>query len=145
MPKGSKPPTPKQKKLISLLPQVESGQMTLKAAMLMAGYKESVSNQQSSVLGQIRSNTKMQEALKEAGFTEEYLAGGIVEGTKAKISQMPDYNARAHYYKLGAELLDAFPAKKNINADVGIEELLDEQEDSAESVEWNESPEDRET
>lgn len=146
--------TAKQKKLVAFMPEVEAGNMTLKDAMLKSGYSEETAKQQSTILGGLRSNTKMQEALKKAGFTEDYLAEGIVEGTGAVDGKLkvitktedgeeevdfvgnPDYNARARYYKLGAELLDAFPAKKSINADVGVEELLDEAEEGADYTEW---------
>ena len=117
------------------MPEVESGKKTMKQAMIEAGYAESTADQQQQVLGSLRINTKMQEALKKAGFTEDYLATGIVEGTKAKGSgptgDLPDYRARGIFYKLGAELMDAFPAEKSIQAQVGIESLLDAQESAA--------------
>jgi predicted RNA-binding protein YlxR (DUF448 family) len=97
----------------------------------------------------------MQEALKKVGLTEEYLAGGIIEGTRAidgtvkvirvavneegdevEIRPKPDHRTRGIYFKLGAELLDAFPAKKSIEAQVGVETLLDEAENGAEYAEW---------
>ncbi|HEV7282314.1 MAG TPA: hypothetical protein VGN57_19080 [Pirellulaceae bacterium] len=124
--------TPRQKKLISLMPKVESGELTMKQAMLQAGYAESTADQQSTILGGLRSNTKMQEALRKAGFTEQFLAEGIVEGAGAtsigERGEHPDYRARGIFYKLGAELLDAFPNKVNINADVTIEDLIKQQE-----------------
>lgn len=139
--------TPRQKKLIELQPRVESGELTKQEAMLQAGYSEESARQQRNVYGALRSNTKMQKALKKAGFTEEYLAEGIVAGTQATeagkrvqkeddgaytVEERPDYKARGIYYKLGAELLDAFPNKVNLNADVGIEALLDDAEGQVE-------------
>ena len=153
--KESKKMTPKQKALVALMPVVESGKMTLQAAMLEAGYSKSTAHQQSSVLGQIRTNSKMQDALEKAGFTEEYLAAGIVEGTMAVDGQLkvitkhedgeeevefvgaPDHTSRVRYYKLGAELKDAFPAKKQLNADVGVEQMLDEAENESDYAEFN--------
>ncbi|QDT46189.1 hypothetical protein Pan258_02060 [Symmachiella dynata] len=134
--------TPKQKKLIQLLPLVEEGKITKMEAFKRAGYADSTAREQTTVLGQIGSNTKMQEALKKVGFTEEYLATGIVEGTQANGNaqgggRYPDYKTRSHYYKLGAELLDAFPAKKTVNAEVGVEELLNSAEDGSDYAEWN--------
>jgi hypothetical protein len=122
--------TPRQKNLIELLPKVEAGEISMVEAMRQAGYAESTAQQQSTILGGLRNNTKMQEALQRAGFTEDYLATGIVEGTKAVAGEndKADFKARGIFYKLGAELLDAFPAKKNINADVSLDDLIKEQE-----------------
>lgn len=128
--------TPRQKNLVALLPKVEGGEMSMKDAMIQAGYSETTANQQSTILGGLRSNTKMQEALKKAGFTEDRLAEGIVEGIGAteptKRGERADYRTRGIYYKLGAELLDAYPAKKSIEASVGIDELINQQEASTE-------------
>ncbi|PQO47398.1 hypothetical protein [Blastopirellula marina] len=132
--------TPKQRKLVSLMPEVEAGRMTKQQAMLEAGYADSTAHQQSTILGGLRTNTKMQEALQKAGFTEEYLATGIVDGTMATrpsfYGDKADYQARGVFYKLGAELMDAFPAKKTINAEVGVEQILDEVEGGADPAEW---------
>ena len=123
------------------MPKVESEELTLQAAMLQAGYAESTSHQQSTILGSLRTNTKMQEALHKAGFTEQFLAEGIVEGAGAtevrgQGDERPDYRARGIYYKLGAELLDAFPAKKNINAEVPIEDMLDQVDGHVQYAPW---------
>jgi len=143
--------TPKQRKLIELMPLVEDGKITQKEALLRAGYKESSAHQQSSVLGGLRTNTKMQEALEKVGFTEDYLAKGIVEGAAAteatkkvvededgnfSTEERADYRTRGIYYKLGAELLDAFPAKKSIEAQVGVEALLDQADEATDYAEW---------
>ena len=140
------------------MPKVEAGEITQEEALKQAGYADSTARQQTTVLGSLRQNTKMQEALKKAGFTEDYLAEGIVQGTKAidgsmkvvrvlvdaageqldeeiEIRAKPDYRARGIYYKLGAELMDAFPAKVNLNADVTVDDLIKEQEASASSHE----------
>ena len=116
--------TPKQKKLIALLPKVEAGEMTMKAAMIKAGYSEKTADQQQQVLGGLRTNTKMQEALDKVGVTEEKIATRIKRG-------MDTFgNTAFNYTKLAAELRDAFPAKKQINADVSIEDLIKTQEGS---------------
>lgn len=126
--------TPRQKRLIPLMAKVEAGEITQEEALKQAGYADTTARQQQSVLGSLRQNTKMQEALAKAGFTEEYLANGIVEGTQATSAtdrgEHADYRARGIFYKLGAELMDAFPAKKTINADVDIEDLIKSQEAS---------------
>jgi hypothetical protein len=111
---------------------VEDGEMTKKDAMLKAGYAESSANQQGVVFGSLRNNARMQEALRKAGFDEEYLAGGIVEGTATTWGEqaMADYRTRAVLYKLGAELLDVMPAQKNINAETSIANLIKAQEAS---------------
>lgn len=90
----------------------------------------------------------MQDALQKAGFTEDYLAAGMVKGTRAteptkkviededgtkRLEELADYTARARPYKLSAELLDAFPPKKQVNAEVGVEDVLD----ASESVDYS--------
>jgi hypothetical protein len=140
--------TPKLRKLALLMPEVMEGKMTLKAAMLKAGYAESSSNQQSSALGALRNNTRMQEALRKAGFTEEFIAEKIMDGLKATrnapakdkesdeeiAEEIPDHHARHKFLQTGAEMLDAFPAKKNINADVDIADLIKAQESSTQKT-----------
>lgn len=125
--------TPRQKNLVKLMPQVEEGELTKKEAMMKAGYKESSATQQSVIFGGLRNNTRMQEALRKAGFTEDYLAEGVMDGTGATFKGLPDYKARGVFYKLGAELLDAFPAQKNINAEASIADLIKSQESSTPS------------
>jgi hypothetical protein len=124
--------TPRQRKLVKLEPKVKAGELTRMDAMRKAGYSEESSRQQANVYGALRNNTRMQEALRQAGFTEEYLATGVVDGTKATApvgnKTVADYKARGIYYKLGAELLDAFPATKTINTDVTIADLIKSQE-----------------
>ncbi len=108
--------SPRQKKLVRLLPDVHAGKKTKTQAMLEAGYAASSANQQSEVLGNIRNNTRMQDALRKAGFTEEFLAAKIMDGaeayTKGMFGTQPDFRARAQVLKIGADMLDAFPAKK---------------------------------
>jgi hypothetical protein len=116
--------TPKLKKLALLMPSVIDGKITLKAAMLKAGYAESSAMQQSQAVGALRNNARMQEALRKAGFTEEVIAVNIMEGIGAersylihegddsRIETAPDYDARHKFLRTGAEMLDAFPAKK---------------------------------
>ncbi len=114
---GSRKPTAKQKKLIALLPKVEAGEMTMQDAMLKAGYAETSAREQSAVLGSLGNNEAMQAALRKAGFTEDFLATGIVEGAQATGVSItgrlhPDFRARGIFFKLGAELLNTFPAKR---------------------------------
>jgi hypothetical protein len=130
--------TPRQKKLIALIPKVEAGEMTMKAALLKAGYSEESSDQQSTILGGLRRNARMQEALQKAGFTEEYLAKGVMEGTQATMPtstgrKHPDYKARGIFYKMGAELMDAFPAQKQISTTATIDDLIKAQETTPEA------------
>lgn len=144
--RGSKKMTPKQKALVALMPEVESGRMTMKAAMLKAGYAESTANEQSVILGQIGNNAAMQKALRDNGFDESYLAQGILEGTKATepgkkvtkddtgaliIEDRPDHRARGIFFKLGAELLNVEPPKHQINTDVTIDDMIAAQEGSS--------------
>lgn len=75
--------TPRQRKLITLIPLVEASKLTMTEALKRAGYAESTASQQQSVLGSLRENVLMQAALEKAGFTKEYLATGIMEGTAA--------------------------------------------------------------
>jgi hypothetical protein len=111
--------TPKLRKLALLMPEVMDGKMTLKDAMLRAGYAESSALQQSQAVGSLRNNTRMQEALTKAGFTEDVIADNIVDGIKAQktfvvdsqLETAPDYDARHKFLRTGAELLDAFPSK----------------------------------
>ncbi len=66
----------------------------------------------------------MQEALRKSGFDENFLAEQITGDVK----KLRPGQARKGYLELGSKLLDAMPATKNINQNVGIEELLDETE-----------------
>lgn len=80
----------------------------------------------------------MQAALRAAGFSEETIAKKIVEGLSATrpivvngaITDVDDKDAQHKYLKTGAELLDALPAKRNINTEVSIADLIKEQEAS---------------
>jgi hypothetical protein len=112
--------SPKLKRLALFMPEVIDGTLTLKAAMLKAGYAESSSNQQSQAVGSLRNNGVMQEALRKAGVTEQSIATAVKDGMAAtrffsanfKLYEKPDFHARHAFVKTGAELLDAFPAKK---------------------------------
>ena len=100
--------TPKQKNLVALMPQVESGHMTLEAAMLKAGFAKSTSAQQSETMNRLRKNSVMQDALRKHGFTEDFLAKTIVGDMKL----LRPGQARRQYAEMGAKLLDAFPSTK---------------------------------
>lgn len=110
--------SPKQKKLISLLPLVEAGELTKTEALKRAGYADSTAREQQQVLGNLGNNKAMQEALRKEGVTEEAIAVGIREGLGAKEKGAPDFRARSIFVKIGAELLDAFPTKKHQIEDV---------------------------
>lgn len=62
----------------------------------------------------------MQEALRKHKVTEERIASKIHQGMDSQSDKVV-----LGFTKLAAELLDAFPAEKSINADVRIEDLLD--------------------
>ena len=74
----------------------------------------------------------MQEALAKAGFTDEYLAKGIVDGTKAEMhtefGTYPDHRARAQFYNMGAKIRDVFPIEKKMDIPVAIDDLIKAQE-----------------
>jgi hypothetical protein len=118
----------KQKKLAMLLPDVEAGKLSMVQAMKNAGYADSTANQQQEVLGGLRNNTSMQTALRKAGFTEDFLAKGIVEGTKAKKGSQPDHFTRHMFLMSGAKLLDVVPADRKQVALSGIDDLIKAQE-----------------
>jgi hypothetical protein len=105
--------TPKQKKLISLLPLVEAGEITKTEALKRAGYADSTAREQQQVLGNLGNNKAMQEALRKHGVTEETIASGIRDGLGAIEKGLPDFRARSIFVKIGAELLDAFPSQKH--------------------------------
>lgn len=142
MPKQQKPPrkdrplTPKQKKLLTELPKIEQGLKTKKRALLDAGYAESSARQQQAILGGLRNNRVMQEALRKAGVTEEMLAKSIRHGLKAtrtfsanfEIHEAPDFHAQHAFVKTAAELLDVFPAEKHVVAETTIADLIKSQE-----------------
>ncbi len=103
---------PRQKKVIGLIPEIETGQITKKDALLKAGYKESTANQQQAVFGAIRNNEKMQAALEKAGVTDERIAKKIHVG-------MTDRGAVGlGYTKLAVELKDVMPVKRIQTEDV---------------------------
>ncbi len=128
--------TPRQRKLIPFLMEYEAGNITLTEAMKQAGYADSTAEQQSVTLKNLRENSAMQKALRDAGFNEETIAKKVVDGLEStrpividkEIVDVPDADTQHKYLKTGAELLDAFPAKKNINAEVSIADLIKAQE-----------------
>ena len=122
--------TAKQKRLVSILPSVSAGKMTMEAALLKAGYAKSTAEQQSETLRNLRESSVMQAALRKAGVTEEALAGKIKTGIK------DEGGIGLGYTKLAAELLDAMPAKKNLHSIVDPEELLNSAEKEGETAPW---------
>lgn len=122
--------TPKQKKLVKLLPKVAAGDMTMKAAMLKAGYAESSANEQSETLGSLGNQRRMQEALRNAGMTEEYIAKEIVKDTK----KLSPGATRLGYLKASTELLDVIPSKKidgkmNVTGRIKLGDIVDAADD----------------
>jgi hypothetical protein len=105
--------TPKQRRLAMLLPQVDAGTITLKAALLKAGYAETSANQQSRAVGSVRNNELMQKKLRKVGFNEQMIAEKLMNGVKKLLPG----KAQLGYLSTGIELLDLFPAKK-IKAEV---------------------------
>lgn len=142
---------PRQKKLALLLIRVEAGELSLYEAMLKAGYSQCSAEQQKNTLDRIRKNTAMQAALREKGFNENVIATTIMEGLKATkgftvkmgndtvFEQSEDYMARHKYLETGAKLLDAFPSQK-IDANLNINDELDEAEKDGEYAPWDDSP-----
>ncbi len=126
--KRQKPLTPKQKRLVQMLPKVQAGKMTKKAAIIAAGYSEKSANQQQRVLGSVRNNTVMQQALRAAGFDEEFIAASVMQGMRATDRGIPDPHVRHKYLVTGAELLDTFPSKKVDVRDVTLDDLIKQQE-----------------
>ena len=68
--------------------------------------------------------TLMQEALESVGLTKDKIAKGIEDITKANqpiifegevVSEYPAHDTRLKAFRLSAELIDAFPAKKHEN------------------------------
>jgi hypothetical protein len=95
----------------------------------------------------------MQKALRDAGLTEELIAKKVLEGLDAErtfvvggeksyTETAPDYTAQHNFLKTGAELLDAFPAKKRLHGIVDLEELLDQAEKEAVAALWGDAAED---
>ncbi len=76
--------------------------------------------QQSQAVGSLRNNTRMQEALQKAGFTEDFIASNIMDGIAAErtivadkeVVTVPNKDARHKFVKTGAERHGAFPPKK---------------------------------
>lgn len=126
--KAEKKPTPKQRNFLKLVPQIAQGKLTVEQALLRAGYAKSSARQQQEVMKGLRQSSVMQRALKEAGFTEEFLA----ETVFGDIRRLRPGVARRTYLEMGAKLLDAFPATKNLHALTEPDELLDKVEAEAE-------------
>lgn len=150
MKKQKKGLTPQQKKLVLLLPMVSSGKLSMKEAMLRAGYAESSADQQTKTLNSVRASSVMQEALRKKGFTEELIAGKIMEGLEASkgytikmgeetvFQETPDAMARHKYLETGAKLLDVFPAAK-VDAHLTVDDACDDAEKAREYAPWDES------
>src|SRR5437763_1156577 len=83
---GGRKLNPRQRKLVTLLLDVELGKLTITEAMEKAGYAKSTAEQQSETLRNLRENSAMQQALRAAGFTEDVIARKVVEGIDASQS-----------------------------------------------------------
>ena len=116
--------TPRQRKLVALLPKVKDGTLTKKQAMEKAGYSKKSALQQSNTFGSLRNNARMQQALRDAGFDEVFIAQKIVHGA----TQLRPGKPQLGYIQTGAELLDVKPATKQINAEGSIDDLIKAQE-----------------
>lgn len=150
MEKRKKGLTPQQKKLVLLMPSVNSGSMTLSEAMRKAGYAESTALQQSETMRNLRENSVMQDALRKKGFDEEFIAKKIMEGLEASkgytikvgaetvFEQTPDAMARHKYLETGAKLLDVFPAAK-VDTHLTVDDACDDAEKAREYAPWDES------
>lgn len=75
-------------------------------------------------LGKPLIKTLLQEALESVGLTKDKIAKGIEDITKANqpiifegevVSEYPAHDTRLKAFRLSAELIDAFPAKKHEN------------------------------
>lgn len=117
----------KQRKFITLMPQIVAGKLSVEGALKKAGYSKATARQQSNTIKRIRINTAMQDALKKAGVNEAFLATKIFAGTNGKEA--------FNYIKLAAELMDAFPSQK-IDADININEELNAAEKEGDYAEW---------
>lgn len=100
--------------------------MSVEQALKQAGYADSTARQQKEVMDSLRHNSAMQEALRAAEFTEEFVAQTLVKD----IVRLRPGQARRQYLELGAKLLDVFPAQKNINAEASIADLIKSQEEN---------------
>lgn len=102
------------------------GEMSIEEALKKGGYSDTTARQQSAVIDSLRQNSAMQDAMEKAGIDENLIVGKLRIGLDT-----PAKDTMFKFLKLAAELKDAFPAKKTIEAQVGIEHLLDSAEDTA--------------
>ena len=63
--------TPKQRKLVALLPCVALGEISKETALKRAGYSDSTARQQTRMVNSVRKDSAMQLALRNAGVNEE--------------------------------------------------------------------------
>lgn len=100
---------PRQKQ--ALINKFEQG-MTNKQAAIQAGYSPTNAW---NVIPTLLKRKPIVEALQARGINDDYIAEGIVEGTKAmhpfKPNQ-PDHNVRVKFIQEANKLLDNYPAKK---------------------------------
>ena len=130
--KKSRALTPKQKKAVEYVQKAVMGDITIEEALKKAGYSDITAKQQKVVLDQLRKNSEMQKAMKKAGIDENLIVSKLRTGLDT-----PAKDTMFKFLKLAAELMDAFPANKNINTDVGVEHLLDDAENGADYADWD--------
>lgn len=131
--KKRKPLTPRQANFVKLMPLIAAGKLTVEAALKRAGFAESTAKQQKRVQDLVRGNSVMQEELKKAGLTEQFIAKEIA----GDIKKLKPGRPKLGYLQTTAELIDAFPAKKLDHTLRGVDDLLDEAEDQGEHAEWS--------
>ena len=73
----------------------------------------------------------MQDALRKAGVTEDFIAGNFKTG----MSKLGPGRAQLGYLQTGAELLDSYPAKKHQIEDVTPQTYADLEHRKAKSPE----------
>ena len=66
------------------IPAIVAGKKSKKQAMIDAGYAESSANQHAVTFGGVRTNSAMQQALRDAGFDEKMIAEKVAEGLEAE-------------------------------------------------------------
>jgi hypothetical protein len=98
----------KQRKWVRLQDKVARGEITQQEALLMAGYAQSTADQQSATIGRIRSNVSMQDALRNAGLDEEFIAEMLAEG----LTELQHGPMKLAYTDRVASLLDVIPSRK---------------------------------
>src|SRR4051812_25606161 len=101
--KPAQPLTPRQKKFVAQIPAIAAGKKSKAKGMRDAGYSKKTSLQQQRVLGSIRIQSAMQQALLKAGVTLDVIGERISEGLGATVKGKPDHHARHKFVVTAAE------------------------------------------